>query len=490
MKRKTIKIEIVLFVLCCLIGTHSSAIAQVSQARTMYVTLDSCRAMAVRYNKMLKVSEELVESAKWTKKEAISQFFPKISANATYMWNEKNLVLFDLGPISSGIAQAIQALDPSAQQLLAPLLKAGNTALGKFQNDLTWDVQNVFVGGVNLVQPIFMGLKIVSANQIAKYAEQAAQALHDQSLQNVIYSTDEIYWQVVSLSNKKTLAEIYVSLLDKMDSNMQALVEDGLATHSDGLAVKVKANEARITLSKVENGLSLSRMLLSQHCGISTSSPIILVDENLEPSTTQAIVDIPEDVNDSTLSTAFLQRGDLRALSYAEKMLKKKEAIVLSDMLPSIGLSANYVVSNPNMFNGFQNSFSGMFNIGLIARVPITDWIGGSFRKQASKSQTRMAHLQYEDAKEKVELQIKQSSFRWTEAEKKIATCEENLESAKENLESATYGFEQGVISSLNLMEAQTAWVSAQAALIDAQIELRLSQIYYHKALGDLSLKQ
>lgn len=54
----------------------------------------------------------------------------------------------------------------------------------------------------------------------------------------------------------------------------------------------------------------------------------------------------------------------------------------------------------------------------------------------------------------------------------------------------ANFGFEEGVIPALNLMEAQTAWVSARSSLIDAQIEVKLTEVYLSKALGKLSANE
>ena len=57
---------------------------------------------------------------------------------------------------------------------------------------------------------------------------------------------------------------------------------EGRCSKADGLSVRVKVNEAEMTLTKVEDGLSLARMLLCQLCGIDLSSPITLADENME----------------------------------------------------------------------------------------------------------------------------------------------------------------------------------------------------------------
>ena len=94
-----------------------------------------------------------------------------------------------------------------------------------------------------------------------------------------------------------------------------------------------------------------------------------------------------------------------------------------------------------------------------------------------------------DDAKEKIELQVNQSVFKVNEAAKKLIMAEKNLEKADENLRYATLGFEEGVIAASNVLEAHTAWLSAQSEKIDAQIDVKLTDIYLKKALGQLNIK-
>ena len=91
------------------------------------------------------------------------------------------------------------------------------------------------------------------------------------------------------------------------------------------------------------------------------------------------------------------------------------------------------------------------------------------------------------DAREKIELQVNQSVYQVNEAGKRLIASSRNMENAEENLRRANLGFEEGVIPALNLMEAQTAWLSARSELIDAQIEVKLTKVYLDKALGRLS---
>lgn len=441
------------------------------QAQERVLSLSECRDLAVRNNKELSISKEKINLASQEKKAAFTKYFPQVSANGAYMWNQKDLNLLDMGALSSSLSSSLGGLAqlPALQNAFATI------------NDIQYlDIQNVWIGNVSLVQPVFMGGKIVNYNQIASYAKELAESMNDLQLQELIYKTDETYWQVISLVNKKKLADSYVSLLSKMNEDISAMIAEGIATEADGLSVKVKLNEAEMAQTKVNNGLALTRMLLAQICGLPLEEEIRLADENLN--------DFP--VSDQTvaadLNEAFMNRGELRSLDLAKKIYSRKERIVLSDMLPNVAFAANYFVTNPNVFNGFKNDFAGMFNIGVIVKVPISAWWEGSYKRNAARAETRIKALEWEDAREKIELQVNQSVYKANEARKKLESTYRNMDSAEENLRHANFGFEEGVIPALNLMEAQTAWVSARSSLIDAQIEVRLTEVYLMKSLGKL----
>ncbi len=439
------------------------------------LTLEECRNLAIQNNKELQISGEKIKMADNEKKAAFTKYFPQLSANGAYMWNQKDINLLDMGALSSSLSSSLGGLAqlPMIQHLMSGV------------NDMQHlDVQNIWVGNVSLVQPVFMGGKIVNYNQITKFAKQLAESMNNLQLQDLIYKTDETYWQVISLVNKKKLADAYVDLLRKMDSDVTAMIYEGVATEADGLSVKVKLNEAEMAQTKVENGLALTRMLLAQICGLSLEEDLSLADEKLDNfpvETTQASADLNE---------AFMNRNELRSLDLATKIYKRKERIALAEMLPNVALAANYFVTNPNVFNGFKNDFAGMFNVGVMVKVPLSGWWEGTYRRNSAKAETRIKTLEWQDAREKIELQVNQSVYKVNEAGKKLIASSRNMENVEENLRRANFGFEEGVIPALNLMEAQTAWVSARSSLIDAQIEVKLTEVYLSKALGKLSANE
>ena len=461
------------------------------------LSLDSCRALAIANNKELLISGEKINAAHYQKKAAFTNYLPNFSATGAYMRNQKEFSLLNndqkaalsgLGTSVSGpLQQAAQVigqlhpeLAPMLSQLGGAIVPALNEAGTAIVDAFRTDTRNVYAGAITLTQPLYMGGKIRAYNKITKYAEELARQQHNSGMQEVILSTDQAYWQVISLVNKKKLAESYLKLLQKLDSDVEKMIAEGVATKADGLSVRVKVNEAEMTLTKVEDGLSLSRMLLCQLCGIDLSTPIVLADEQVDD-----LPLIPATTN-CEIETAYANRPEIRSLELAAKIYQQKINVTRSEHLPSVALMGNYMVTNPSVFNSFENKFKGMWNVGVMVQLPIWHWGEGIYKVKAAKAEARIAQYQLEDAKEKIELQVNQSAFKVNEAAKKLAMAKKNLEKADENLRYATIGFEEGVIAPSNVLEAHTAWLSAQSEKIDAQIDVKLTEIYLQKSLGTL----
>ena len=482
-----------LFILTLLLCLASSAKPQ------RFLSLDSCRTLAIANNKDLMISNEKINAAHFQRKAAFTNYLPGISATGAYMRNQKEFSLLNneqkgalsnVGTTMNGavqeFAQNIGAQYPDLAPLISslgttmadPLNGLGNSVVDAFRTD----TRNVYAGAVTLTQPLYMGGKIRAYNKISKYAEELAHQQYNSGLQEVILSTDQAYWQVISLVNKKNLAESYLKLLRKMDSDMEKMIDQGVATKADGLSVRVKVNEAEMTLTKVEDGLSLAKMLLCQLCGIDLTTSITLTDENIED------IPISQAAIGYDMDAVYNTRPEIRSLELGTRIYKEKINVTRAEHLPTVALMGNYIVSNPSVFNGFQNKFRGMWNVGIAVQVPIWNWGEGVYKVKAAKAEARMAEHQLNDAKEKIELQVNQSVFKVNEAVKKLNMAQKNMEKANENLRYATLGFEEGVIPTLNLLEAQTAWLSAQSEKIDAQIDVKITDIYLKKSLGQLTV--
>lgn len=456
------------------------------------VSLDSCRAMALRNNKQLLIGAARVEGAKYQKNVARAAYLPALDFTGGYTYNQKSISVFDsdqLLPVktfnpATGSYEFTVAKNPATGE---PIKGADGQYVPQQvalipKDAMTYDVHNVFFGALTLTQPVYMGGKIKALNRIACYAEELETArLHDDAT-DVIYAVDVAYWQVVSLSAKVRLAESYVTLLDTLTRNVAAMIVEGVATPSDSLMVKVKLNEAQVDLTKVKNGLSLSRMSLAQLCGLHIDTEMRLTDENHSDVLTELpIVPVSED-----MTQVFSRRQDMRQLEIGSHIAHEQSKTELSAMLPNVSLIGAYSFSNPNMFNGFSHRFDGNFSVGVLVSIPLWHWGGNYYKYKNALTQETIMKLNVADAKDKITLQVRQATYKMHEAIKTYRTTQENLLSANENLRHAQIGYKEGVMTIDNVMEAQTAWLKANSLHLDAQIDLRLSLTYLQKSLGTL----
>ena len=244
------------------------------------LTLDSCRQMALSNNKQLGISKMKQSVAANIRKSARTKYLPHVSAIGTYEYTSEPISLLSgtqkaefqhLGTTMSGaLAQSLGDLIVQNPNLAAVMGRLGPTmetvmnGLGqKIVDAFDTDTRHLFAGSVMLTQPLFMGGSIIAMNKMADINEQLAENSLDARRQATLYKIDQAYWQVVSLYHKRKLAESYLELVRKLDGDVQKMIDEGLATRSDGLSVDVKVNEAEMAVSQVNDGLVLSRMLLN-----------------------------------------------------------------------------------------------------------------------------------------------------------------------------------------------------------------------------------
>lgn len=466
--------------------------------------LDECRKLALAHNKNIQIAKETIKAATELKKAAFTQFLPNFSANGVYTWNQKNISM-----LGEDKYLPVYALDPNGSKNAMnswnnKWVQSGNSNIPLDANNqpfnpatnpekIQWkykaylpkdafefDVKNVFVGTIGFTQPLFMGGKIREMYRMSQYSEKLAEAKAESETTDLLVEVDEAYWRVVSVENKYKLAQEYRNLIAKMDSNVTNMVAEGVATKAEVLKVKVKLNEADVMVTKAENGLNLSKMALNQLCGLPLDEKISLSDVSLKSTEETKLISTEE---------ALSNRPEIKALTQAQKLAESNQKLMFSRFLPNIALSGNYLVSNPNVYDGYKNEFGGMFTVGIVANVPLFHFGDRIHTLNAAKSQAKIAEMKLDEAKEKIQLQIKQDSYKLAESMKKKNTTDKNIEHAEENLRYATEGFNEGVITSTDLLAAQTAWLSAKSENIDAIIDYKLCNAYLAKSQGITSVK-
>lgn len=469
---------------------------QLTLAQGVTLSLDSCLALALRDNKEIDIAGMQQEVAHYNRREAFTMYLPHVEATGVYMRSGREISLLSdeqkqamqnmgttLGTTLQGMAmqnpqlgQLLQSMGGLPEGLIPSLNAAGTGIADAFHTD----TRNVTAAALSLNQPLYMGGKIMAYNKITRYAERIAQAQKDQKTQELVVAVETAYWQIVALESKRKLAESYKSLIDTLDYNVQQLISEGATSKADGLSVKVKRNEADVTLIQIDNGLALSRMLLCQLCGIDVNTELYPADSDLEALENDRLTVSPAQALD------FSARPELQALDLLALIGKEKVKVTRADYLPKVALTANYLWTNPSLFNGFEKKMKGTWAAGVMVNIPLIDWGEGYYKVRASKVQARMAQATLDNTREKIELQATQCAQKLVEATSREETARRSMAVAEENLRCANVGLQEGVMPVSTVIEAQTGWLSAHSTLIESRIDKRLAEVNLKRALGTL----
>jgi outer membrane protein TolC len=466
------------------------------------LSLRECRERALEANKGLKQAEEKKAETDALEKVALWQMLPKVSANGTYVWMEKSVNLLsdeqkdklnNLGPtlrddlltsLQSDFGSGSTVLDLVGQGLTNMLSGSSfENAINNFGHTLVealeTDTRNTVAGLVTVTQPVYMGGKLTAMHRSASLLNELSGVEYDKKREDLLISVDEAYWQVVSVKHKKELAEQYARLLDTLNANVEEMVAAEVATKGDLTKVRVKLNEAQMNLTKATNGLALAKMLLAQRCGMPLDS-----DFDVVAMTEQPTLSLAEAQPQILMHKVWQKRKEMQMLRISDSIAQQGVVMARSTLLPNIAVSGGYMVTSPNVFNGFQTGLNGTFLASVVVNVPIMH-PGGIYSLKAAKHKKQEVAWQMAEAREMIELQVNKLSYELELAYKKLAQAQSNLVNAEENLKLADESFKAGMVGSSDLMAAQTAWISAKDDVLDARIEIEMKRLYLSQAMGD-----
>ena len=471
-------------------------------ATAQQLTLQQCHYLATQSNPTLKAAQERIDAADALLGMAFCQFLPKVDALGTYVWNEKSIHLLsdqqanDINHIGTTVENDIEnSLDdflaslgvtsPTlAQHVVESLggmrLEENLNNMGRKVTDaMNIDMHNILAGSVTVAQPLYLGGRLSALYRSAQYSCDMQQALGNKVYDGLLIAVDAAYWQYISLLHKQQLAQQYYDLLQNLDSNVVAMVDADVATRGDVTKVRVKLNEARMDLTKADCGLELARLALCQICGLDPNGDYVFVEDS-------TIVTYSP-LGHIDMEKICAARDDYRALCDAKGIADQGVRLARAGLLPNVVATGSYVVSNPNLYNGYQNNFGGMFTAGVAVNIPLGH-PGDIYALKAAKHKRAEAAYQVEESKNLIRLEVNRLNHQLKVANLKLQQAESDLDNAEENLRLADESFKAGVVSSTDLMAAQTAWMKAKTEVLDAEIELRLDHLYLMQATGESTL--
>ena len=429
------------------------------------LTLDQCRQLALDNNKRMVAASRQTQAAHYTVKSYKGNFFPNFIASGTGLYSTADGT-FNIpgGNLPTFLPDANGQPTPNGGFAYFPGI------------DLNYKVRTVWMGGIQVEQPIFMGGKILAAYRMATLGKQMAQLNENLTATEVILETDQAYALMVKAQEMNKVAESYHAVLQELMKNVQSAYKHGLKSKNDVLKVQVKLNESELSIRKAENALRLANMNLCHLIGKPLTETLQISDDF--PVIEQAL---ETQINDITA------RPEYSLLNKQVDMAKQQVKLSRSELLPQVGIRGSYDYIHGLKVNEQTLFDKGNFSVMLNVTIPLFHFGERINKVRASKAQLEQVRMEQADLNEKMLLELTQAANNLDEAKLQTALADRSLEQADENRRISKGEYEAGLEPLSDHLEAQALWQQAYETKVDAHFQLYLSYVKYLKAAGTLT---
>ena len=422
-------------------------------------TLEQLKDVAFRNNITVRNAQRSVEAAQQQRKEAFTKYFPNVSGTGLWFNANKGMAQTTVNP-SEIMSPEIGA---SLAQIFPP------EALAALANPISISMmKNGTIGSLMALQPVFAGGQIINGNKLAKVGEDVSRLQLQLSENEVEKTTEQYFWQLASLQEKMKTINAVDTLLADIHKDVDVAVRAGVAMRNDLLQVQLRQNDVESQRLKLQNGISIVRMLLAQYCGLDQTEFTLDYQTELSSPLPQK-----QDHSQALLGTAEYQ---LLGKQVEATSLQKK--ITVGQNLPSVAVGAGY-----NYHNLLENDLTfGM--VFATVSVPITDWWGGSHAIKRKKIEYQKAVDEQHDKAQLLQIRMQNAWNNVEEARQQLDIAKRSIEQAEENLRLNRNFYRAGTSKMSDLLEAQLLYQQSLDRRTDAYADYQNKLLEYRQATG------
>ena len=450
-----------------LVTSVASSYAQVStplphregQGESLPLTLQQIKDSALHNNIAIRSAQLSIEAAQQQRKEAFTKYFPNVSGTGLWFNANKGMAQTTINPS--------EVIPSSLASMLASSLPA--EALAALANPISVSMmKNGTIGSLMAVQPVFAGGQIINGNKLAKVGEEVSRLQLQLSENEVEKTAEQYFWQLASLQEKMKTIDAVDTLLAGIYKDVDVAVRAGLAMRNDLLQVQLRQNDIESQRLKLQNGISILRLLLSQYCGLRDTSFVI----SYRSDTPLALLS-RQDHDQALMGTAEYQ---LLGKQVEAANLQKKLAV--GQNLPTVAVGAGY-----NYHNLLDNNHSfGM--VFATVSVPISDWWGGSHAIKRKKIEHQKSVEQLEDNAQLLKIRMQNAWNGVEESYQQLQLAQRSIEQAEENLRLNRDYYKAGTSKMSDLLEAQLLYQQSLDRRTDAFADYQNKLLEYRQATG------
>lgn len=424
-----------------LAATLLAVLASLQGATALEINVDKAVEIALENSEQIRMARNSIAQAEQNLKVARTAYLPNFSGSAVGMWRFPDT---------------------------------------KTEMGFSLSMKGLYMAGINLTQPVFVGGKIVASNKMATIGKSVA---HEQLRQTEISVTADAmiaYWTYVAVLAKVEMMESYRALVDTAYHQTKAALDAGMATQNQLLRIDARRSQVLYQQEQVANGAELCRMALCNAMGLPADTEIQLSD-------TSVPTDLPADLGSYSLEN----RPEMQMLRADIAVKEQQVRITRADFLPQIGLQAGWSVFGNLKFDMIQPLPDGSYmpisqkynsngwSLMLSMQVPLFHWGEGYHKVRRAKIDVENAKLNLQHNARLLDLQVRQAVTNVCNGVELVSSAEKAVTQAEAALNSTTISYSLGMAPITDLLDAQAQWHTSRASLIEARTQLRINIIDY-----------
>lgn len=430
-----------------------------ANAQDQRLTLDECKGMALKNNAQIREGRLDIAAAEETSKAAHTKYFPQISASWTGLLAVDPLVKFEMTGGNLPVYNGNPATLPTATTFA--YFPGTSIALG----------DRVSVFATTAVQPVYTGGRVGNGNKLASVGVQVAKDRTAMAERDVLAQTEEKYWQLIALREKRRTLEAYEKLLAELDKQVGDAVTAGFLTGNDQLKVRLKQAEAGVDRQRLESGIRLAARDLRRHIGLPPGDDIAVMEALLPPAD-------PTPLREGSAG-AVERRVETRLLASAVRAEELQLSLKRGEMLPTVAAGGAFYRLDVRGMPGATNALA----FGQVS-VPISGLWEGRHAIASQGQRISIAKNKLASTQELLALGIEKS---WTDLQIAWATVvvsAKAIDQAEVNGKEVSDRYASGMVTFSDLLEAQVLRQQAQDRRIDAVVDYWLKRASYLRSIA------
>jgi len=335
--------------------------------------------------------------------------------------------------------------------------------------------------GIQIVQGIYEGGKLIAAIQAASATKKQAVAQYDTAVADTLLSVQLAYYDVLLAAQQITVNEASVKLLQKELDDQQRRFDAGTVPHFNVLRAEVAVANAKPSLFRASSQYRISKNVLANLLGYNLPREVL---ENIPLNLTDTFDITPWNmILPDAIQQALDRRTELKALRQEVKLQKLGIVNARSGYKPTVQAFAGYNWQNSSFSTDVGNELDG-WSVGGQLTWNIFDGALTVGKVQQSKALYKKSQTELEDRSRQIELDVRTAYSDFLEAREVLDSQVKVQEQAEEALREANARFDAGTGTQLDVLDAETSLTQARTTQVLALHDYAAARAKLARAIG------